>query len=119
MGNGVTREFQFSVVHKPGKLHTNADASSRLVVHDQSTHLVTDKSDCAISLNPTVNLRQAQQEDPIISQVIQMKTASTSKHKLVRWRHDPDLVTFWHHYDMFVCSRWITLSVTEDQKQAS
>ena len=31
------QEFQFSVVHKPGKLHSNADALSRLVAHDQST----------------------------------------------------------------------------------
>ena len=30
------QEFQFSVVHKPGKLHSNADALSRLVAHDQS-----------------------------------------------------------------------------------
>ena len=29
------QEFQFSVVHKPGKLHSNADAFSRLVIaHD-------------------------------------------------------------------------------------
>jgi hypothetical protein len=27
------QEFQFSVVHKPGKLHSNADALSRLVAH--------------------------------------------------------------------------------------
>ncbi len=31
------QEFQFSVVHKPGKLHSNADALSRLVAHDQPT----------------------------------------------------------------------------------
>ena len=31
------QEFQFSVEHKPGKLHSNADALSRLIVHDQSS----------------------------------------------------------------------------------
>ena len=91
-------ELQFSVIHKPGKLHANADALSRLVVHDQSTNPVTDNRNCAISLYPTVNLRQTQQEDPIICQVIQ-KTAGTPKHKLVTWRHDRELVTFWHQYD--------------------
>ena len=30
------QEFQFSVVHKPGKLHSNADALSRLVAQDHS-----------------------------------------------------------------------------------
>jgi hypothetical protein len=53
------QEFQFSVVHKPGKLHSNADALSRLVAHDQSPEntlnttfnshdLAADNSNCAI-----------------------------------------------------------------------
>jgi hypothetical protein len=28
-----------------------------------------------------------------------MKTSHTPKHKLAAWRHDRNLVTFWHHYD--------------------
>ena len=64
------QEFQFSVVHKPGKLHSNADALSRLVAHDQSPENTlnttfnshdpaADNSNCAITLNPTINLRKA------------------------------------------------------------
>ena len=104
------QEFQFSVVHKPGKLHSNADALSRLVAHDQSPENTlnttfnshdpaADNSNCAITLNPTINLRKAQQDDPSISKVIQTKTSHTPKHKLAAWRHDRNLVTFWHHYD--------------------
>ena len=31
------QEFQFFVIHKPGKTHNNADAPSRLVLHDKSS----------------------------------------------------------------------------------
>ena len=99
------QEFQFSVVHKPGKLHSNADALSRLVAHDQSPENTlnttfnshdpaADNSNCAITLNPTINLRKAQQDYPSISKVIQTKTSHTSKHKLAAWRHDRNLLTF-------------------------
>jgi hypothetical protein len=80
-------------------------------MHDQSTENTLnttfnshdpaeDNSNCAITLNPTINLRKAQQDDPSISKVIQMKTSRTPKHKLAAWRHDRNLVTFWHHYDI-------------------
>jgi hypothetical protein len=67
------QEFQFSVVRKPGKLHSNSDALSRLVAHDQSSENTlnttfnshdpaADNSNCAITLNPNVNVRKAQSE---------------------------------------------------------
>ena len=81
------QEFQFSVIHKPGTLHSNADALSRLVARDQSTENTLNtasnsrhdpaNNSCAITLNPTVNLRKAQQDDPSILKVIQMKTSRT------------------------------------------
>jgi hypothetical protein len=99
------QEFQFSVVHKPNKLHSNVDALSRLVAHDQSPENklnntfnshdpAADNSNCAITLNPTINLRKTQQDDPSISKVIQTKTSRTPKHELAAWRHDRNLVTF-------------------------
>ena len=49
------KNFYFQLyMHKSGKLHTNADALSRLVVHNQSTNPLKNNSNCAISLNPTV-----------------------------------------------------------------
>ena len=58
------QEFQFSVIHKPGKTHNNADALSRLVAHNQppdrtntagnSQEIVPDN--CAITVNPTKNM---------------------------------------------------------------
>ena len=102
------QEFQFPVIYKPGTLHSNADALSRLVAHDQSTENTLNtasnsrhdpaNNSCAITLNPTVNLRKAQQDDPSILKVIQMKTSRTPKHKLAAWRHDRNLIIFWHHY---------------------
>ena len=90
------QEFQFSVAHKPGKLHSNADALSRLVAHDQPTENTlntafnshdpaADNSNCAITLNPTINLRKAQQDDPSISKVIQMKTSHTPNPDTIRY----------------------------------
>ena len=97
------QEFQFSVEHKPGKLHSNADALSRLMVHDKSSESphrerllqptgTTSKlqgtgldANCGVTLNPTVNLRKAQHEDPVISQIIQMKTRGVPKRKLKGW----------------------------------
>jgi hypothetical protein len=64
--------------------------------------MTLDNSNCAITLNPTINLitlRRAQQDDPSISKVIQMKTSRTPKLKLAAWTHDRNLVTFWHNYD--------------------
>ena len=109
------QEFQFSVEHKPGKLHSNADALSRLIVHDKSSESphrravatgITSKlqgtgldANCAVTLNPTVNLRKAQHEDPVISQIIQMKTRGVPKRKLKGWRNDPHFRPFWYHFD--------------------
>ena len=114
------QEFQFSAEHKPGKLHNNADALSLLIVHDQSsesapkgavattgtlltiqsTGLDTDTSNnCAVALNPTINLRKAQHDDPTISQIIQVKKRGVPKYKLSGWRKDPHFRPFWCHYD--------------------
>lgn len=111
------QEFQYSVIHKPGKLHNNADALSRLAAHGPSNEKTLTESEmatnttstlhypaanisnCAITLNPTKNLRKAQQDDPNISKLIQMKTSRTPKHELAAWRHDRNLAAFWHHYD--------------------
>ena len=103
------QEFEFSVIHKPGKLHSNADALSCIVAHDQSTENTLNtasnsphdpmNNNCAITLNLTVNLRKAQQDDPSILKVIQMKTSRTPKHKPAAWRHDRNLLIFWQHYD--------------------
>ncbi len=72
------------------------------VAHVRNYEINYIKTKCVIygvSLNPTINLRKAQQDDPRISKVIQMKTSRTPKHKLAAWRHDRNLVTFWHHYN--------------------
>ena len=80
------QEFQFSVIHKPGKLHSNADALSRLVAHDQSPENTlnttfnshdpaADNSTCAITLNRTINLRKAQQTTRVFRKLSERKQA--------------------------------------------
>ncbi len=113
------QEFKFSVIHKAGKLHHNADALSRLLAHDKSPERTckdyqvdtnpsqniacnsqkTVHDNCAITINPTNNIRKSQQSDPIISQIIEMKKRGTPKNKLVAWRRDRNFASFWHLYD--------------------
>ena len=106
------QEFQFSVIHKPGRLHNNADALSRLLAPQQNAlgdcEIIIDpgdddpvrhKNNCAITVNPTFNLKKAQQEDQIISKIVESKTNGIAKQKLAAWRHDNRLKIFWRHYD--------------------
>ena len=88
---------------------------SRLIVHDQPSECPQREpvakgasskiqgselnANCAVTLNPTVNLRKAQHEDPVISQIIQMKTRGVPKRKLTGWRNDQRFRPFWYHFD--------------------
>lgn len=103
------QEFQFSVIHKPGRLHNNADALSRLLAPQQNAlgdcEIIIDpgdddpKNNCAITVNPTFNLKKAQQEDQIISKIVESKTNGIAKQKLAAWRHDNRQKIFWRYYD--------------------
>ena len=65
------QEFTFEVKHKPGKANTNADALSRLPVHngdsisEQAVYTMT-----CVSLPTLEELRSSQQQDPIYGSVI-------------------------------------------------
>ena len=164
------QEFDFTVVHRAGRLHNNADALSRLfqsqpeesvhasatktrndsppastnatdivktTVHvklssgrtvsitfegsrplktDSAGALVTDTSSniscsntqsaqsalptdaCALSVNPSLDLVHAQQNDPHISRIINMKQRGQAKPSLATIT-DPTLKMWYTHYD--------------------
>ena len=151
------QEFHFSVVHRAGRVHNNADALSRLVrtnvaesptntpgdasptfistirvklskgrtaivklesrkplvvnpdgtlvnIHDHNSAAhsfpqTVNKMD-AITLNPTMNLRDGQQSDPHLAYIIDRKTRKLSKPNLVEIR-DPALKQWLRHYDQY------------------
>lgn len=123
------QEFQFEVEHRPGTQNTNADALSRLEVsssadptaqtktpketnqHPQPiTQLPTveprhpaDPQSCAVTVNPSIDLKQAQKEDKAIAAVMECKNKGLSKPDFNAWASDPILRNYWHNYDrMFV-----------------
>jgi hypothetical protein len=87
------QEFQFVITHRKGNLHSNADSLSRLPTpsnqedlihnHVDENHEQETTSDCdisnAISIDSTINLRDAQRQDPAISKVIEYKEKNLPK----------------------------------------
>lgn len=52
------QEFQYSVIHKPGKLHNNADALSRLAAHGPSNEKTLTESEMATNTTSTLPCRR-------------------------------------------------------------
>lgn len=92
------QEFDFNITHKSGRLHTNADALSRLPrdneLSDAKANYAVKTEEprvtATITVDPTINLRELQKTDPTISKVIQCKSLNT-RPKFNEWRDDPEL----------------------------
>ena len=76
------QEFQFTIVHHPGRAHTNADALSRQPVRHCSK-MCPDASPSAVNAVTTsvmgyspAELQQAQAEDHVIGKILQSKQAN-------------------------------------------
>ena len=152
-----SQEFDFSVVHRAGRIHNNADALSRLVqpklpdgttstqheqnpifvstirvklssgrtavvklesskplivdpdgnlvdVHDHPGATCTSPQKVnqidAITLNPTMNLRDSQRADPQLAYIIDLKTRKLPKPNLTQIQ-DPALKKWLRHYDQY------------------
>ena len=92
------QEFEFSITHKSGCLHTNVDALSRLPRTDEPA---TDEPEhvSTVTIDPTVNLHASQRNDPTISKVIESKLQNKGRPPFRAWRDDPDLRCFWFNYN--------------------
>ena len=54
---------------------------------------------CAVTLNPTIDLKQAQRLDSVLAQLIQFKNAGRNKPAITVWANDPRLKQYWYQYD--------------------
>ena len=75
---------------------------------------------CAISINPTLNLKEAQRQDPGIAIVIELKMSGKSRPKFSKWSHDRQLRSFWYCYDrLFIRDGLLVRSFGGDKKALS
>ena len=88
------QEYQFTIRHRAGHLHTNADALSRLPF--EAEKVCSSSSIGAsdpITISPTLNLKQAQHEDPQLATVIQLKRSGKGRPEFNEWSQDTGTVT--------------------------
>ena len=79
------QEYHFTIVHRPGKQHSNADAMSRIPCHQcgQLPHEVNQKvisnvqiSDLSLSVCSPAELRASQLADPVIGPILRTKATA-------------------------------------------
>ena len=99
------QEFSFVVKHRPGTANQNADALSRMPLPTSSCPPVSSVppisplATYATTMTPGYNLQQAQQDDPYISTIMELKLADMPKFPYFVWAGTPSLRVFWHCWD--------------------
>ena len=84
--------------------------------NDNTTETPADDN-CAISVNLTLNLKEAQRQDPGIAIVIELKMSGKSRPKFSKWGHDRQLRSFWYCYDrLFIRDGLLVRSFGGDKK---
>ena len=95
------QEYSFTVRHKPGKLHSNADSLSRLPpsVKD-SLQLEPENFSCPSCVTTISNsLFAAQRADPDLHKVIEMKFHGFPRPPAFFWKDNEALRSLWHCWD--------------------
>ena len=87
--------------------------------NDNTTETPADDN-CAISVNPTLNLKEAERQDPGIAIVIKLKMSGKSQPEFSKWSHDRQLQSFWYCYDqLFIRDCLLVQSFGGDKKALS
>ena len=75
------QEFDFEVKHRAGRVHNNADALSRLRPTPELIRKLQQDaiSTCSVTLNPSINIRDAQQQDASIAKLRDLKLRNQPK----------------------------------------
>lgn len=95
------QKFDFAVKHQPGGKHNNADALSRLAHSvDNCKKQQNDAVDSsAVTLNPVINIREAQEQDCSVALLREFKLKGKSKPEIQDSNHEPYLTNMILHYD--------------------
>ena len=97
------QEFDFEVKHRPGRVHNNCDGLSRLPVKPTPEVIQQSQFDalksCAVTLNPAINIRDAQQADPSISRLFNLKVNNEPKPGARQFRNKPYFRKMLRRYD--------------------
>ena len=75
------QEFDFEVKHRAGRVHNNADALSRLRPTPELIRKLQQDAinTCSVTLNPSINIRDAQQQDASIAKLRDLKLRNQPK----------------------------------------
>ena len=110
------QEYDFNVEYMAGNYHQNADAMSRIRCNQVSVVSST-------FLNPAINVAEAQQEDPNISQLMGWKWCKTNLVKVDRTSIDKKLKCLLNQWgklqitdNMLVC-QWKPTSQSQSEMQ--
>ena len=98
------QEYNFIIKHRAGSANQNADALSRLhhTVCDKKTsgsdfrEVNVPSLNCLVGLVPDINFRDAQNTDPDISILLQLKKDKFPKPPLFVWKDNRTLRSFWN-----------------------
>ena len=67
------QEFDFIVKYRPGRVHNNADALSRLLVYQHQVNSKSSADIFAVTLCPDINIKEAQEQDPTLAKLREWK----------------------------------------------
>ena len=69
----------------------------------------------AVTLNPRMDLKEAQKQDPVLSKLILFKSENRCRPEFSEWAGDPMLCRFWYQYDrLFLRDNILMRSVRKD-----
>lgn len=66
-------EFDFIVKYRPGRVHNNADALSRLLPYQYQVDNKSSPDISAVTLCPDINIRDAQEQDSSLAKLREWK----------------------------------------------
>ena len=94
------QEFDFEVKHRAGRVHNNADALSRLRPTPELIRKLQQDAinTCSVTLNPSINIRDAQQQDASIAKLCDLKLRNQPKPSVSK-SQDVYFCKMLRHYD--------------------
>ena len=108
------QEYSFTIKHRPGVSHGNADGISRLPSANENFS-PQETLNCVTTMSPGYNLRQAQLRDSTLSKIIEVLATGFPKPPYFVWAKDPALRVFWHMWnELYLCNGLLARKLPSD-----